>query len=182
MNILSCKGEYSILEQGSQTKSKLSRQGSSITQSISQSNGSGAVHSASTLKILLDKRGYCFSEQPQPNPQSSHYQRNIQVLLSLNRRRGWEWEEFCFPAHPSCHCLLFLYFLSTTATSHFWTSDRQLPKLDHLAFIIRHNHKAPRTWARWKVKFSSIHEQKHLHSKNLLFLGEVYHCLLAGQH
>lgn len=147
----------------------LSRHHGSVTTSTSQSSGNAAAHSPSTLEILLDERGYCFSQQLPGNPQSSHYWGNIQVLLSLNRRRGWEWEEFCSPAHPFC----FSTFLSTTTTSHFWRSDRQLPKLDHLVFINRHNHKAPRTWARWKETFSNISKQKHLHTKTLLSLGEV---------
>lgn len=171
MNILSWKAEYFISEEGSQTKASkepyLTR--TALLPQVSHKALETATWSPNALRIRPDKRDYCFSQLPQLNPQSSLYWRNIQVLLSLNRRRSWEWEEFCSPAHPSC----FSIFLSTTATTHFWMSDRQLPKLDHLAFITRHNHKAPRTRARWKVKFSNICEQKHFYTKNLLFLGEA---------
>ena len=114
MNILPWKGER-ILEEDFVQKQQtaLSRQNSSITTSISQRNGNGATYSPKALKTSHDKRDYCFSQQPRLNPQSSHYRRTIQVLLSLNRRRGWEWEEFHSPAHPSCHCLCFYILLST---------------------------------------------------------------------
>lgn len=49
----------------------LSGHHSSITTSTSPSSGNAAAHSASTLGIFCDERGYCCSQQLPGNPQSS---------------------------------------------------------------------------------------------------------------
>lgn len=79
-------------------------------------------------------------------------------VAELEQEKGLGMRGILLPAHPFC----FPTFLSTTATSQFWRSDRQLTKLAHLAFINGHNQKPPRTWARWKEILSNIGKQKHL--------------------
>lgn len=164
VNILSCKGECIILEGGAQTKpSKQPLLGSTAQLAQASPRALGAPSGYFLMKETAAAPSSCQGIREQ------RYWGNIQVLLSLNRRRGWEWEEFCSPAHSFC----FPAFLSAAATSRVWRSDRQLTKLAHLAFINGHNHKAPRTWARWKERLSNTGKQKHLHTKPLSFLGRV---------
>lgn len=172
MNILSWKGEYIILEEGSQTKTSQQPFLGRIAQLPQVSRR--AMETVQTLS------GYCLIKETTAFHNSLNWIPRAAITEGTSRC-CWAWtgeeagnERNSAPLPtPAATAFCSSIFLSTTATSHFWTSDRQLPKLDHLAFINRHNHKAPRTWARWKVKFSNIHEQKHLHTKDLLLLGEV---------
>lgn len=65
---------------------------SSISTGISLSSGSAFTEHSRDVSWW--KRLLLLTAAPRKSPEP-HYWGNIQVLLSLNRRRGWEWEEFC---------------------------------------------------------------------------------------
>lgn len=71
-------------------------------------------------------------KEPPAAPSSSqgipeqHFWGNIQVLLSLNRRRGWEWEEFCSLPTPFVS-LLFSQLQPRPISAAVTDSSQHLP-------------------------------------------------------